>query len=361
MRLIELCCARVGRSIAGLVLAATLFGFAAPAQALPPIRIVAGNEVPKCVTPAKLMAFLRGRNTNLDPRFARIAEWYKFHGERWRVRWDYAFYQMALETNFLTYRRPNGRWGDVDPKQNNFAGLGTTGGGVPGDSYPDVKTGVLAQIHHLIVYSGERLSNPAGHRTRKKQGVILRLSRPIAARRLVTFQDLSGRWAVDKKYGRSIEFLATRFRQRYCGGRPEQALERRANLYGNAAGGRNATQWSTETLVTASAQSTSAPRAMQLGGQSAARRLPRQTVKRCSVAIASYGGDRAVLIEAVANGERTFTALNVEPAQAETMVDAFIKSYARGGRAVGTYANRRDALTAAFKLCPTAATARGGQ
>ena len=50
---------------------------------------------------------------------------------------------MAIETNFLTYKRPNGDWGDVDPKQNNFAGIGTTGGGVPGDRFPDVKTGVV--------------------------------------------------------------------------------------------------------------------------------------------------------------------------------------------------------------------------
>ena len=78
------------------------------------------------------------------------------------MRWDYAFFQMAVETNFLTYRKGNGRWGDVNPKQNNFAGLGTTGGGVPGDSYPDVDTGVLAQIQHLVVYSGERIDDPVG-------------------------------------------------------------------------------------------------------------------------------------------------------------------------------------------------------
>ena len=88
------------------------------------------------------MAFLATRNSNLIPRFSTIASWYARHGDAWRVRWDYAFFQMLIETNFLTYRQPNGRWGDVDPKQNNFAGLGTTGGGVPGDSYPDVSTGV---------------------------------------------------------------------------------------------------------------------------------------------------------------------------------------------------------------------------
>ena len=185
-----------------------------------PIRLSASNNVPACVTPARLDQFLvtqlRRKGYQLRPQFRGIAHWYAKHGEAERVRWDYAFYQMLIETNFLSYRRGNGRWGDVDPKQNNFAGLGTTGGGVPGDSYPDVSTGVLAQIQHLVVYSGERRAAPVGHRTRLKQDVILALSKPIAAKRAVTFQDLSGRWAVDKKYGRSIETIARLFRKRHC-------------------------------------------------------------------------------------------------------------------------------------------------
>jgi Mannosyl-glycoprotein endo-beta-N-acetylglucosaminidase len=184
--------------------------------AAPPIRTAAGNEVPRCVTPDKLMAFLKTRNSNLDPRFRDIARYYKQHGEAWKVRWDYAFFQMAIETNFLTYRAPGGRMGDVDPKQNNFAGIGTTGGGVPGDRYPDVSTGVLAQIQHLVVYAGERIERPVGPRTQLKQNDILALSTPIATRRPLTFQDLAGRWAVDKAYGRSIEWVADRFKAGFC-------------------------------------------------------------------------------------------------------------------------------------------------
>ena len=101
----------------------------ARAASPPEIRTSPANQVPACVTPDKLMTFLKGRNHNLDPRFKDIATYYKQSGEAWRVRWDYAFYQMAIETNFLTYRRPDGEWGDVNPRQNNFAGIGTTGGG----------------------------------------------------------------------------------------------------------------------------------------------------------------------------------------------------------------------------------------
>jgi len=187
------------------------------AEAAPPkIRTDRDNMVPRCVTPKRLMAFLKTRNGNLDPRFANIASLYKRHGEAWNVRWDYAFFQMAVETNFLTYRKGDGGWGDVNPKQNNFAGLGTTGGGVPGDSYPDVNTGVLAQIQHLVVYSGEHIDNPVGARTKLKQDDIIETMASKQGR--TTFADLSRRWAADRHYGASIEWVANNFRQSFCKG-----------------------------------------------------------------------------------------------------------------------------------------------
>ena len=157
-----------GRSVVAS-LALTLFAGGA-AAALPEIRTSTQNKVPACVTPQRLMSFLKSRNPGVEARFADIANIYKRHGERWHVRWDYAFYQMAVETNFLSYKQGNGRWGDVNPHQNNFAGLGTTGGGVPGDSYPDVNTGVLAQIQHLVAYSGEHITDPVGRAHQAEAG-----------------------------------------------------------------------------------------------------------------------------------------------------------------------------------------------
>ena len=206
-----------------LGLAVTVYAFAPGPVALavgpPEIRISATNRVPTCVTPERLMAFLKSRNPSLDPRYKSLAAFYKQHGETWRVRWDYAFFQMAVETNFLTYRRPDGRMGDVDPKQNNFAGIGTTGGGVPGDSFPDVKTGVLAQIQHLVVYSGETVAAPVAPRTQLKQEHILLKSREL--NRPVRFSDLARRWAADPKYGQSIEWAAESFRAEHCRGKTD--------------------------------------------------------------------------------------------------------------------------------------------
>ena len=63
------------------------------------------------------------------------------------VRPEVAFVQTMKETGWLQYA------GDTSIEQFNFAGLGTTGGGVPGNSYPDVRTGIRAQIQHLKAYA----------------------------------------------------------------------------------------------------------------------------------------------------------------------------------------------------------------
>ena len=162
------------------------------------------------------MVFLQDRNPNLDLKYRDIAKWYKQWGDTWRVRWDYAFFQMVIETNYLKYRRGDGRRGDVHEKQNNFAGIGATGGGVPGNRFPDVKTGVLAQIQHLVAYSGEKIVNPVAPRTELAQDSIVDQSRRL--RRPVTYSDLARRWAADRKYGKTIDFVAEQFFTNYCTG-----------------------------------------------------------------------------------------------------------------------------------------------
>lgn len=67
------------------------------------------------------------------------------------VRAEVAFVQSMKETAWLQFG------GDASIEQYNFAGLGTTGGGVPGNSYPDVRTGVRAQIQHLKAYATEEI------------------------------------------------------------------------------------------------------------------------------------------------------------------------------------------------------------
>jgi hypothetical protein len=63
------------------------------------------------------------------------------------VRPEVAFVQTMKETGWLQYG------GDASINQFNFAGLGTTGGGVAGNTYADVQTGIRAQIQHLKAYA----------------------------------------------------------------------------------------------------------------------------------------------------------------------------------------------------------------
>ena len=43
--------------------------------------------------------------------------------------------------------------GDVTVNQYNFSGIGAVGGGAKGASFPDVRTGIRAQVQHLRAYA----------------------------------------------------------------------------------------------------------------------------------------------------------------------------------------------------------------
>lgn len=63
------------------------------------------------------------------------------------VRADVVFAQAMVETGWLRFR------GSDSITQYNFAGLGTVGDGKPGNSFPDVRTGIRAQVQHLKAYA----------------------------------------------------------------------------------------------------------------------------------------------------------------------------------------------------------------
>ncbi len=314
--------------------------------ALPEIRTSAQNRVPQCVTPDRLMAFLRSRNPRPDRRYRDIARYYKQWGEAWRVRWDYAFFQMAIETNFLTYRQPNGKMGDVDPLQNNFAGIGTTGGGVPGDRFPDVRTGVLAQVQHLVAYSGERLANPVAPRTQLKQDDIISAS--LRLNRRVRFSDLSGRWAVDRKYGSSIAWVAEQFRQQQCPnpdlGPPEEFAARPAKT-------PSALKMMIKPVEAMATRPVEAAAAAPVSREPGA----------CLIQTASYGGRATVLIRHETARQTEFTALTVLDGFESSMTDQYIQARAPGAKLIGSFHDLTAALAKARELCPPDAASAPAQ
>jgi hypothetical protein len=205
----------------------------APAFAESPPQIIASadNQVPQCVAPDALMDFVAATNASrhtprpIETRFSHIASLYQTIGtcvarspeKCVAVRWDYAFFQMLIETNYLTFRRPDGAPAGVPASDNNFAGLGATISGLPGEHFDDVQTGVLAHLQHVLMYSTTRVPQPVAKRTRQVQNDVQEIMRRL--HRPVTFADLAREWTgTDKNtYGRDMQRLAEKYAGQYCG------------------------------------------------------------------------------------------------------------------------------------------------
>lgn len=184
----------------------TALTVSADAAELPEVKLSDANKVPACATPGRLTAFLESRNGKLDEKFATIAADYNRIGEELNIRWDIAFFQMLLETGNLTFS------GDVDIKQNNFAGLGATGKRESGESFSDVPTGVKAHLQHLLMYAGETIENPVAERTRKVQewGVLTSWHKSLKGP--ATFDQLARKWAPGSRaYSRDIANVSESF------------------------------------------------------------------------------------------------------------------------------------------------------
>lgn len=208
-----------------LVLAIVVLPFSALAAELPAVLASAANPIPQCATPGRLMAYVRERNPKLAAKYDGLATDYMRMGERLGLRWDYAFFQMLLETAYLTYT------GDVRPEQNNFAGLGATGNGARGESFKDVATGARAHLEHLLMYAGSRVENPVAERTRNVQDWGVLTSWQKQFKRPITFTDVAKQWAPGSRgYSNDVATIAGRFYTGQCSGpdpRPELVAEAR--------------------------------------------------------------------------------------------------------------------------------------
>jgi len=99
----------------------------------------------KDVSAEQLVSIFNSHNPSMAERAARLAPIYIQYGQLFDIRADIAWAQMCHETGFLAYT------GDVQPQQNNFAGIGATGG-VPGNSFATEELGIIAHYAHLAWY-----------------------------------------------------------------------------------------------------------------------------------------------------------------------------------------------------------------
>ncbi|BAZ32815.1 cell wall hydrolase/autolysin [Cylindrospermum sp. NIES-4074] len=154
-------------------------------------RIVANGNTSE----VELQLFLRNNNENALVQFPDLPKLYREEASIEGINYDIAFCQMCVETGFL-------RFGDdVKPEQNNFAGLGTVGGGTEEASFASARIGVRAHIQHLKAYASlEPLVQPE---VDPRFRFVTRGIAPL-------IDQLSGRWSADLDYGAKITAMVKR-------------------------------------------------------------------------------------------------------------------------------------------------------
>ena len=88
-------------------------------------------------------------------------------------------------------------------------------------------------------------------------------------------------------------------------------------------------------------------------GDVKANKMEKPSSAKCRVFTASYGGDSAVIVKAVADKVVNYTDLHVNEGSEKREAEAYIAAYAKGGETVGNdFKNQDQALDKAFELCP---------
>lgn len=112
------------------------------------------------------------------------------------VKVEVAFAQAMLETGFMRYK------GDVEISQYNFAGIGATGGGNPGNSFSSVREGIRAQIQHLKAYAtSDSLNQPC---VDPRFDLVRREAAPYLEWLGIQENPYGTGWATGKDYGYRI-------------------------------------------------------------------------------------------------------------------------------------------------------------
>lgn len=139
----------------------------------------------------QLIAFFIDTNPRADlERLNEIARAYVDEAATEGINSDVAFCQMTIETDYLRFG------GAVSASQNNFCGLGVTGGRQPGLSFPSVQIGVRAHIQHLKAYANRE---PLQKRCVDPRFALVRRGRAPFV------EDLAGTWATDPQYAMKLK------------------------------------------------------------------------------------------------------------------------------------------------------------
>ena len=149
-------------------------------------------------TPEQMAAYITRRNPapKLNCTVPQIVRYYYEEAGREGIRPDIALCQALKETGFFAYG------GDVVPAQNNFCGLGTTGGRVRGASFATPQLGVRVHIQHLLASAS---TTPPHVTVVDPRYDLIVHERPDIHGSVTTWTGLNGIWAVPgKTYGQDI-------------------------------------------------------------------------------------------------------------------------------------------------------------
>jgi N-acetylmuramoyl-L-alanine amidase len=119
----------------------------------------------------------------INPNAPLLGEYYVELGKTYHIRGDVAFAQAIHETNYFRFT------GVVKPEQNNFAGIGATGGEVRGATFSTQEEGVLAHVQHLYAYANRKPLPSSYPKVDPRFDLVTRGIAP-------GWFDLNGRWAV---------------------------------------------------------------------------------------------------------------------------------------------------------------------
>ncbi|MDM9382677.1 N-acetylmuramoyl-L-alanine amidase [Chlorogloeopsis sp. ULAP01] len=162
--------------------------------------VICPGQIDRVMSPGytsevQLQIFLKSNNENALVQFPEIAKLYREEAAIEGVNYDIAFCQMCVETGFLRFGN------DIKPEQNNFAGLGTIGGGTQAASFESARVGVRAHIQHLKAYASlEPLV----------QEVVDPRFRFVTRGVAPLIDQLSGRWSAELDYGDKIMAMLKR-------------------------------------------------------------------------------------------------------------------------------------------------------
>ena len=148
----------------------------------------------------------------VKPEYAKLAVNFVDSFRYLNVRGDIAFCQSLLETGFFKFGN------DVKPEQHNYAGIGASGGGVPGDSFESPFEGIHAQLQNLALRSGVVIAKSS-----IISPYVAKHYSTISSYNFTKWKQLAGSWAADLNYWTKIQNIMYEFNKwKYANNPPKE-------------------------------------------------------------------------------------------------------------------------------------------